>query len=120
MSQTLLILTGKRYKREATQQICIFCNQRATENELQILIDCPNYEELRIDTFSSIAKIDNVNLKHGNKIKKLKQLFYIGSFRSLNLLGKLINNTMKKWNKTVKSIFCKENKNKQINEKKCK
>lgn len=25
-SQTLLILTGKRYKREVTQQIYIFCN----------------------------------------------------------------------------------------------
>ena len=45
------------------------CNQSAIENDLYFLLDCPNYEELRNDTFNPIVEIDNINLKHGNKIK---------------------------------------------------
>ena len=32
---------------------------RKIENELHFLLDCPNYEKIRKDTFDSIAKIYN-------------------------------------------------------------
>ena len=110
----LSILTGKWYKIKATQQLCTFCNQRTIENEFHFLLDCPNYEELRKGTFNSVAKIDNIDLKHGYKIKRLKQMFSVGKF---------INDGMKKGNKTtmrlchyhlIKSTLCKESK-KHIN-----
>ena len=59
---------------KVTQRICRFCYQRAVENELHLLLDCPNYEEIRKDTFNFIIEIDNTNLNHGNKIKNLKHL----------------------------------------------
>ena len=44
--------------------------ESATKVQLKMIFTfCPNYEELRNDTFNPIVEIDNINLKHGNKIE---------------------------------------------------
>lgn len=78
----LSILTRKWYRIKATKRICKFCNQKATEIGLQFLLDCPNYQEIKKDTFTSVTETHNINLKDENKIKK--QLFSVESLSSLN------------------------------------
>ena len=56
------------------------CEEKETENEININFSCNKYDNIRRKAFNNIYKLDNIKLQIGNKVEKLKLLFAKGPF----------------------------------------
>ena len=93
----LTIVTGKWFKTKKEERICKFCDLNEVEDETHFLLQCRNYKDLRKGLIDYLISTENINLTFGNRLKKLKLLFVIGScWGSLNALGKFILEVYKK------------------------
>ena len=66
------------------------------EDETHFLLQCRNYKDLRKGLIDHLISTENINLKFGNKLEKLKLLFVSGSWGSLNAIGKFVLEAYKK------------------------
>ena len=86
----LAIVTGKWFKTKKEERICKFCDLNEVEDETHFLLQCRNYKGLRKVLIDYLISTKNINLTFGNKLEKLKLLFVMGSWDSLNTLDKFV------------------------------
>ena len=87
---------GKWFKTKKEGRICKFWDLNEVDDETYLLLQCRNYKDLQKVLIDYFFSPQNINLKFGNKLLKLKLLFESGSWGSLNALGKFLLEACKK------------------------
>ena len=90
LSHSFTIITTKWYNLREEMRICKNCEKKETEDEINIIFGCNIYDNIRRKAFNIINKMDNIKLRIGNKVGKLKRFFREDSLKALNIFGQFL------------------------------